>query len=762
LFVADVQDSAVVQNPEQARMRPRQFGKYTLLEKIGTGGMAEIFKAVSRGAGDFQKVLVIKRILVRYSRDPAFVKMFKDEALITAPLQHANIVSIYEFDQVDGQYYLAMDLVNGVDLQAVMARANKIGAVIPPGVALFIIGEVCKALWYAYNARDAYGKPLKIIHRDVSPSNILISFDGEVKVTDFGVAKAANSKNEGQTGVLKGKLGYMSPETVLGREIDNRSDLFSLGIILFEILTLKRMFLGKTDLQTLINIRDADADKRLSKHPEIDDGVASIIRKSLAREPDDRYPGAQEFLDDIQDYLFGRRLRVSQIDVANLMKELFAEKVERELLPLGSEESTTGVSGRVSTTAIRNAPSISEDEYADEDDDSRDDEDRDQPEPEPEPVVEPPSRAGGRRKAVAVPPPGDAPEHEQSQPTIGKSAGSDESGDLPIDDKSPEPSRESTRNTKVKPEVATFRIRDAAGNIFGPVSFENVLSLLRSRALTEDELVSVDNGDWQRLGDVSIVQSHLGQIRPVIDRNSMLFDAQIDRRFNVRMLTRVCRRQILSGLLVFKKGVHQKEIYFVKGRPKVVFSNLKSELLGEYLVRRQLVAREKLADALKDMASGGGRLGDSLINHGAVGSHELALFLADQFKDRFLDIFTWEEGWCGFFEGVKVPQGVVQHDMDPMELISQGVRTMIPPQMINAWMSEYAQQRMVFASDAKVTVEELKLIPRELRVVNLIGARDTIRALLDGLPQGGDWPFVVNRVVYLLLETGIVRFRTGR
>ena len=139
-----------------------------------------------------------------------------------------------------------------------------------------------------------------------------------------------------------------------------------------------------------------------------------------------------------------------------------------------------------------------------------------------------------------------------------------------------------------------------------------------------------------------------------------------------------------------------------------------------------------------------------------------SLFLADQFKDRFLDIFTWEEGWCGFFEGVKVPQGVVQHDMDPMELISQGVRTMIPPQMINAWMSEYAQQRMVFASDAKVTVEELKLIPRELRVVNLIGARDTIRALLDGLPQGGDWPFVVNRVVYLLLETGIVRFRTGR
>lgn len=760
LSVADEEDSKAVEKPETGRMRPRQFGKYTLLEKIGTGGMAEIFKAVSRGAGDFQKVLVIKRILLRYSRDPSFVKMFKDEALITAPLQHANIVSIYEFDKFDEQYYLAMELVNGVDLQAMMARANKIGVRIPDGVALFVVAEVCKALWYAYNARDAYGKPLKIIHRDVSPSNILVSFDGEVKVTDFGVAKAATSKEQGQSGVLKGKLGYMSPETVLGRDIDNRSDLFSLGIILFEILTLKRMFLGRTDLQTLINIRDADADKRLGRHPEIDEGIADIIRKALAREPEDRYPGAQEFLDDIQDYLFSRRLRVSQLDVANTMKELFSEKVDRELLPLGAED-TTGIEGRISHTDIRNAPSSDDgdDDYPESDDDGSGDDDEPQQEREPEPA--PARKAGSRKRAAASDTDRDSA-GESSDPVIDSGSADEDSGDIPIDDRGRSESRESTRNTKVKPQVSTFRVRDASGNVFGPVSFENVLSLLRSRALTEDELVSVDDGDWQRLGDVSIIQSHLGQIRPSLDRNSLLFDSQIDRRFVVRMLTRIARRQTLTGLLVFKKGAHQKEVYFQKGSPRVVFSNLKHELLGEYLVKRDVVDRGKLTEALSDMANGGGRLGDSLINHGAVGSHELALFLADQFKDRFLDLFTWEDGWYGFFEGVSVPPGVVQHDMDPMGLISLGVRNMIPAAIINAWMSEHSQQRIIFSTDAKVSVEELKLIPRELRIVNLIGARDTIRALLDGLPQNAEWQAVVNRVVYLLLETGIVRFRAGR
>ncbi len=731
-----------------ARMRPRQFGKYTLLEKIGTGGMAEIFKAVARGAGDFQKVLVVKRILLRYSRDPSFVKMFKDEALITAPLQHANIVSIYEFDQVDGQYYLAMELVNGLDLQAVMARANKIGVQVPVRAALFIVGEVCKALWYAYNARDAYGKELKIIHRDVSPSNILCSFDGEVKVTDFGVAKATTSKGETtQNGVLKGKLGYMSPETVLGRDIDNRSDLFSLGIILFELLTLKRMFLGKTDLQTLINIRDADVEKRLARHPEIQPGIADIIRKALAKRPEDRYSSAQEFLDGIQDFLFANRLRVGQADVAAVMKELFSEKVDRELLPLGIDD-TTGVGGR-----------------GDELDSVRDAGDaRDPSEIQPAESSEPIRVSREGSGSISVPDESSggvvSAADEPSDSEISASPREDSgTGDLPIDEKPVETARESTRNTKVKPETSTFRIKDATGKVFGPISFENLLGLLKSRAVTEDELVSVDDADWARLGDLSMVQQYLSEVRPSLDRSRLIFEGNIDQRFMVRTLTRICRKQSLTGLFVMKKGVNQKEIYFSGGRPKVIFSNLKDELFGEYLVRREVVARNNLARAVDGMS--GGRLGDSLVAHGAVPSHEMAMLLTDQFRDRFLQIFEWNDGWCGFFDDVRMPPGAVQQDLDPMELVATGVRTKIQPGVMNAWMSEHAQHRFLFCTDSRVAVDELKLIPREMRVVNLIGNRDSIRAIIDGLPQSAEWAAVANRVIFLLLETGIIRFRAG-
>jgi len=729
------------------RMRPRQFGKYTLLEKIGMGGMAEIFKAVARGAGDFQKVLVVKRILLRYSRDPAFVKMFKDEALITAPLQHANIVSIYEFDQVDGQYFLAMELVNGVDLQAFMARANKIGGSVPVSVALFVVGEVCKALWYAYNARDAYGKDLKIIHRDVSPSNILLSFDGEVKVTDFGVAKATTSKGETtQNGVLKGKLGYMSPETVLGRDVDHRSDLFSLGIILFELLTLKRMFLGKTDLQTLINIRDADVEKRLSRHPEIDPGVADIIRKALAKNPDDRYASAQEFLEGIQDFQFSHRMRTSQNDLSAMMKELFSEKVERELLPLSTDD-TTGVGPRTGVDAVRDFQESNPD-------------DDEEPEESSAPV-----RSGVERSSARATTPvaDNAVDQDSSEPEIDAAiADSSAVRDLPLDERPSETAGESTRNTKLKPEVSSFRIKDSSGKVFGPVSFDNLLGLLKSRAVTEDELVSVDDGDWSRLGDLSMVQNYLSEIRPSLDRARLLFEGAIDRRFLVRMFTRICMKQTLTGLLVFRKGVHQKEIFFVEGRPRVIFSNLKSELFGEFLVNRDVVGRNKLAEAVSGLGASGGRLGDTLVAHGAVPAHQMALLLNDQFKERFLQVFDWDEGWCGFFDDVRVPAGVVQQDLEPMSMISLGVRTRIPVDIVNAWMSEHAQHRFLFGSESRVSIDDLKLIPREMRVVNLIGSRDSIRAIQDGLPQGGEWASVVNRVIYLLLETGIIRFRAGR
>ncbi len=728
-----------------SQMRPRQFGKYLLLEKIGAGGMAEIFKAVVRGAEDFQKVVVIKRILLGYSRDPSFVKMFVDEARITAPLQHANIVSIFEFDQVEGQYYLAMELVHGRDLQRVMARANKVGRTLPAELAVHMVGEVCKALWYAYNARDPYGNPLQIIHRDVSPSNVLVSFDGEVKVTDFGVAKAATSTGDQGAGVLKGKLGYMSPEQVMGRDVDHRSDIFSLGVILFETLTLKRMFLGRTDLQTLINVRDADVEKRLARHPEIEAGLADILRKALTKDRERRYRNAQEFLGDLQDWLYARNHRVGSPQLSSFIRDLFPEEAEQELLPLEVEEVTEGTRQTLLDLAAITASSAGG---------SSSTESTPTPvRPMIQPMVSPPATPAPRRPSqpVAIVQP----------PSVMPSAYAveNEAPDLSLDDSGLRMTAPSTKTSRMAPQTANFRVRDAEGNIFGPVSFDNVLSLLKSRSITEDESCSMNDGDWMRVGDVAAFRGHMRDVGVEAARRVLLFEGTLERRNMVRLVTQIARVQRLSGLLTLKQGSNQKEIYFRDGRPRFIFSNLKNELLGEFLVRRRLTTRESVTNAIQASRNVTGRLGDALVSQGIVGAHELAEALQVQFRERFLDIFRWDAGWYGFFENVSSPKTAVTLDLDPMEALAEAVRAQYDLSLLRALLNESANRRLVRTDSARVSLPDLKLLPREMRVVNLLDQNPSMGQLLKVLPPGPETELLVYRVVFLLTETGAWMFR---
>jgi len=746
-----------------SQMRPRQFGKYLLLEKIGSGGMAEIFKAVVRGAEDFQKVVVIKRILLGYSRDPSFVKMFVDEARITAPLQHANIVSIYEFDQVEGQYYLAMELVHGRDLQRVMARANKVGRTLAPELAVHMVSEVCKALWYAYNARDPYGNPLQIIHRDVSPSNVLVSFDGEVKVTDFGVAKAATSSGDQGGGVLKGKLGYMSPEQVMGRDVDHRSDIFSLGVILFETLTLKRMFLGRTDLQTLINVRDADVEKRLARHPEIEAGLADILRKVLAKDREKRYRNAQDFLGDLQDWLYARNHRVGSAQLASFIRDLFPEESEQELLPLEVEEVTEGTRQALLDQA-NESYAVSGGS---------------------EPTPMPPRMATPMPPRTATPSPlrplTSPPPHvlmpplalppvvpttrRPSQPValvthvVPQPPPAAEAPDLSFEDSGLRPTEPNTKTSRVAPQTANFRIRDAEGNIFGPVSFDNVLSLLKSRSITEDETCSMNDGEWMRVGDVAAFRGHMRDVGVETSRRVLLFEGGLERRNMVRLVTQIARVQRLSGLLTLKQGSNQKEIYFRDGRPRFIYSNLKNELLGEFLVRRRLTTRESVTTAIQQSRNVTGRLGDALVSQGIVGAHELAEALQVQFRERFLDIFRWDTGWYGFFENVSSPKAAVTLDLDPMEALAEAIRAQYDLPLLRAFLNESVTRRLARTDSARVSLPDLKLLPREMRVVNLLDQNPSMGQLMKVLPPGPESELLVYRVVFLLTETGAWMFR---
>ncbi len=302
-----------------------QFGKYTLVERLGRGGMAEVWKARISGPAGFQRTLVIKRILPHLVEDEHFKQMFVAEARLSARLNHANIVQVFELGDVDGEFYLAMEYVRGRDLVN-LVRAQLFKGVPPPGLGAFVVREVCRALAYAHALADDNGTPLRLIHRDVSPSNVMISVDGAVKLLDFGIAKALAEANENRTvtGTLKGKFGYMSPEQVEGKEVDHRSDLFAAGVCLHEVLTGKRLFKGASDLQTIAMVRDAKVEPPSLFNPAVPPELDAVVLKALARAPDERWRSCDEMAVALDEVVHSLKWGAERL--ATLQRDLFPDE----------------------------------------------------------------------------------------------------------------------------------------------------------------------------------------------------------------------------------------------------------------------------------------------------------------------------------------------------------------------------------------------------------------------------------------------------
>jgi serine/threonine protein kinase len=238
--------------------KPIPFGKYYLLERINVGGMAEVFKAKTFGVEGFERIVAVKRILPNIAEDEEFITMFIDEAKISVQLTHANIAQIYELGAINNSYFIAMEYIPGKDMRAIFERCRKKGEPAPIPLSCYVVSKLCEGLDYAHRKKDGMGRDMNIVHRDVSPQNVLISYEGEVKVIDFGIAKAAGKATKTQAGILKGKFGYMSPEQVRGLPIDRRSDIFSTGIVLYELLTNERLFHGESDFSTLEKVRNVE------------------------------------------------------------------------------------------------------------------------------------------------------------------------------------------------------------------------------------------------------------------------------------------------------------------------------------------------------------------------------------------------------------------------------------------------------------------------------------------------------------------------
>jgi serine/threonine protein kinase len=301
--------------------------EYELLERIGVGGMAEVFRANSLGAEGFERPIAIKRILPNLAEDEDFVKMFIDEAKIAVQLSHPNIVGIFDLGRFGDDYFIAMELVYGRDLRQIQDREAQLGRRVPMEIALHASMKTCEALHHAHfkGGGSMMGESPFIIHRDVSPQNVLVSYDGQVKVTDFGLAKAAGRAVQTQAGIIKGKLAYMSPEQLTAVPIDQRSDVFAAGTLLWELLTGERLFLGKNDRETIQNVFAAKVAPPRTLDPSIPPELDRVVMKALAKDRDQRYGTAQEFHDDLEETAYGMNAMIGAPSVSAYMRALFPE-----------------------------------------------------------------------------------------------------------------------------------------------------------------------------------------------------------------------------------------------------------------------------------------------------------------------------------------------------------------------------------------------------------------------------------------------------
>jgi serine/threonine protein kinase len=356
-------------------IKPEKFGRYILLDRIGAGGMAEVFRAVMPGVEGFQRTFVLKRILAERAQSPYFVEMFVQEARINALLNHPNIVQVFDFGNVGGTYFLAMEYVRGRDVSEMLRRLRARDRPCPVAVAAFIAREVAGALEYAHSLTASDGTPLNIVHRDISPSNIICLRAGGVKLLDFGIAKALNEPEIERTGqgLFKGKLSYISPERIKDLPVDGRADLFALGAVLWELLAGRKLFRGKTEFDTLKNVAQMPVPPPSSIRGDVPPELDRIVARALARDPAQRYATGQELADDLDRLL--ETLRYQSRALPDLLHELFGAELTSRQIPTTvltnemlaacrADPSSSGAGALDPTPAAPRAPAPTADEYS--------------------------------------------------------------------------------------------------------------------------------------------------------------------------------------------------------------------------------------------------------------------------------------------------------------------------------------------------------------------------------------------------------------
>ena len=714
---------------------PVPFGRYQLVERLAVGGMAELFKARVVGAHGFQKPVVIKKILPHLAVDANFVSMFIDEAKITARLEHPKIAQVLELGTIDEHLYIAVEYVEGVDARGVRRACAPRKQPLPPHIAVHMAHEVLDALDYAHHARDDDGRPLGIVHRDISPSNVLISRRGDVKLADFGIAHALDRQGKTQAGMLKGKYGYMSPEQVVGAELDGRSDLFSVGILLAEMLMGRRLFTAPNELDVLLMVRDVKLDRLEKYGGHIEPDLKAIVLRGLARELKNRYPSAGVFRDVLGEWLFSKRQRVTPADLALFIEGLGPiVRPPQGSPPDGGRGTLVGPATKAKELAVQDQARL-----------ARETADKIRRESASQRAAASPVRTRARTASDENPIVVDEPAMEMAPTAPAPSV----PHAIPPSVVVPVPILPQPAATVAPASAAPAAAVAPATEISEPiVVFERPAPAAASpgQVPTPEPFDAISNVEARPPGPLP------GP--PKVVRPSERPHEEGDLAFlpPIRVLYRLAVDKS-TGLLVVDNSVVMKEIYFANGAPEYVASNLTKELLGEYLVAQKVISAAELAMALAMMPHFGGKIGDTLVGLGLLKPLDVFRHLSRQVRDKIVDVCTWPRGTFQWYPGKRNTRDAFPLGLDAFEVLGAGA-TALPEEMMEAWALPYHERHPVAAKNPRVVPEAFRLgnYPRD--IYNRLDGRIPLRQHLARFTSPDD-RLAFLRTVYLFVQSDL-------
>ena len=635
--------------------------------------MAEVFRALEPRAAGEPRVVVLKRMLPHIAEESNAQEMFAEEARLASQITHPNVVHVLGHGEIGGQPYLTLEYVPGCDLWRLNRRLTLEGKKLEHDLVVYLVRQILSGLDAVHSATDRDGGALGIVHRDISPSNVLISIHGDVKIADFGIARAANvNAYEADTAArANGKLGYLAPEQVSGGNVDRRADLFSAGVIAAELFMRRPLFAGGSELAVLLAIRDAEVHPFVEFLPQLPEGLGSVVLSALSANPDERPPTAQAFWAALEPWQ-SRPEEVLRAELAAMVASIASD-------------------GRTRRTSADTIP-----------------------------------------KATMPPTP------------------------LVLADEHPS-------TTNVTP--LEYKIRKPNGATVGPLAYAKVVEAVATGQVDGGDEISIAGGDFQPLSSVQDLYRHIpaSRMTPTTTRveSSTAADRSVDFEDGgfVTALARtlVTRR---TGLWLCEQGGVRKEVYTKQGIPAFVTSNLAGELLGEYLVKKRVINRSELDMALAVMPRFEGKLGDTLVALGLVEPLELFQHIAEQVREKLLDLFTWTSGTATFYEGVDPPSSGFPLRLDAWEILDQGIQRRIAAGFESKLILERGQDYVVQADRIDTAIATAAL-PDDVRSALLLcKAPHTIEEVSQFIteqPSNTD-PQRGYRVAAILLALGAVHW----